>query len=81
MTILEGPMATLDHRDRLAPNGIYIIAPGRPPSSCKNQTWADLLGNRAVSFQLPLPRRFWLHPAILEASLSTRQGRLRSRSA
>ena len=59
-----------------APNGISIIITlCRPPSSCKNHTWTALLGNRAVSFQIPLPRLFWLHPAMLDACISTRRGR------
>jgi hypothetical protein len=36
-----------------------------------------VLGARGVSFQMPLPRLFWLHPAMLDASDPTKRGDLR----
>ena len=32
-----------------------------------------VLGNRAVSFQMPLTRSSWLHPSVLDASIPTKQ--------
>ena len=69
-------MATFDHRDRVGSERHLHHHHSVPATVVMQEPHVDgLLGNRAASFQKPLPRLFWLHPAILDACISTRRGR------
>jgi hypothetical protein len=58
-----------------APIGISSITRVAATVVRQNPNVNGVLGDRGVSFQIPLPRLFWLHPGILDACISTRRGR------